>query len=245
MPALGKVKKQAKAMVCATRVRQLTLGLNTFAFDHDNKTFPVGAKEEYWLYKIAPYLGDDHFLETGASDGGGMEVIRCPSTKARKIPPAAETFSWGDAKNTWVAFDTEGSIGINMWLTPEGEWSNPPNFPEEHLNRFFSNLAQVSGRTPTFADSVWTGSYPFPFESTDISVPIVGGTNDRYDGVGKNFSHTPENFMKRFCLDRHDMAINVAFVDGSTEKIPLKELWTLRWSKKFAPQQVDLPQRER
>ncbi len=33
----------------------------------------------------------------------------------------------------------------------------------------------------------------------------------------------------RFCIDRHDGAVNSLFLDWSVRKTGLKELWTLKW----------------
>jgi hypothetical protein len=39
--------------------------------------------------------------------------------------------------------------------------------------------------------------------------------------------------MKRFCINRHSGFVNGVFVDFSTRKVGLKELWTLKWHRKF------------
>jgi prepilin-type processing-associated H-X9-DG protein len=39
--------------------------------------------------------------------------------------------------------------------------------------------------------------------------------------------------MKRFCLARHEGAVNVTFLDFSLRKIGVKELWTLKWHREF------------
>jgi prepilin-type processing-associated H-X9-DG protein len=35
------------------------------------------------------------------------------------------------------------------------------------------------------------------------------------------------------CINRHEGGINMAFLDGSARKVGLKELWTLKWHKKY------------
>ena len=35
------------------------------------------------------------------------------------------------------------------------------------------------------------------------------------------------------CIDRHDGAINSAFMDGSAARVPLRALWKLKWHKNF------------
>ena len=39
--------------------------------------------------------------------------------------------------------------------------------------------------------------------------------------------------MRRVCLNRHNAAVNSAFLDWSVRKVDLKELWTLKWHKNY------------
>jgi hypothetical protein len=41
--------------------------------------------------------------------------------------------------------------------------------------------------------------------------------------------------MQRFAINRHEQAINSIFMDYSIRRIGLKELWTLKWSRRFSP----------
>ena len=44
---------------------------------------------------------------------------------------------------------------------------------------------------------------------------------------------TANNLMARACINRHDGYVGCVFLDFSTRKVALKELWTLKWSKAF------------
>ena len=55
---------------------------------------------------------------------------------------------------------------------------------------------------------------------------------DRPADVGDTEWQSREH-MKRICIDRHDGAINMAFLDWSVRKVDLKELWTLQWHKAY------------
>ena len=44
---------------------------------------------------------------------------------------------------------------------------------------------------------------------------------------------TSTNLMARCCINRHDGYVGCVFVDFSTRKVALKELWTLKWHKTF------------
>jgi len=39
--------------------------------------------------------------------------------------------------------------------------------------------------------------------------------------------------MRQACLDRHNGAVNMLFMDFSARKVGLKELWTLKWNRVF------------
>jgi prepilin-type processing-associated H-X9-DG protein len=39
--------------------------------------------------------------------------------------------------------------------------------------------------------------------------------------------------MRHFTLRRHNKAINGVFFDGHARRIPLKELWELKWHRGF------------
>jgi prepilin-type processing-associated H-X9-DG protein len=47
--------------------------------------------------------------------------------------------------------------------------------------------------------------------------------------------------MAYFCVDRHDRAVNVTFLDGHAERVPLPGLWKLEWNRGFAYRNVVVP----
>jgi prepilin-type processing-associated H-X9-DG protein len=85
------------------------------------------------------------------------------------------------------------------------------------------------------------------------SVPAFGDCNapDSWpDSDGTTFDPTPSSgnysmnigdqggtghMLGRFCLDRHPGGVNIVFLDGHVSAVPLRDLWQLRWNKKFVP----------
>ena len=48
--------------------------------------------------------------------------------------------------------------------------------------------------------------------------------------------------MGRFCLNRHSRGINMTFMDGSTQKVVLTNLWGLKWHKGYKPiHDIEIP----
>ena len=55
-------------------------------------------------------------------------------------------------------------------------------------------------------------------------------------GQGNNFNTNTgdiTNHLGRFYINRHNKAINVMFLDGHAETVPLKNIPTLKWSNQF------------
>lgn len=43
------------------------------------------------------------------------------------------------------------------------------------------------------------------------------------------------------CMNRHQMTVNVVFVDGHAEHVPLPALFGLRWNDGYVPHAVSIP----
>ena len=229
-PALRKAKDFAKAMVCSSNIRQMSLGFILYAEDNNGKTMRfVHTPGRYWIHEIAPYLGDD-YLQTDTVSGkkSVMKVALCPKTRPRTdlsggYQPGTRTEPWG-----WM--NTSGSYGLNLWLllpSPNGnDGYVGGSFGDDVLKRdnFFTFLADASGgNTPIMGDSIWVGSWPYSDDlpPTDLE---TGGT-----------THARGYFMQRFCIDRHGKGIRVGYVDGHVKEVDLEDLWLLTWHKRYAP----------
>jgi len=217
-PSLQRARKQAKAVVCRSNLRQLSMGMRLYAYDNDDKVMPVDHRYgRYWFHEIAPYLGDRQYKEaSGTINSKAMDTAFCPMAKKRD-----ETRSVGSARTAWSYWmGGTGSYGLNIWLQPEGEFSTDTLFPRDN---YYMKFSSSRPQTPIFGDSNWVGSWP---DSTD-EVP-----DDLYFGSNR---HAVGYFMGRFCIDRHDMAINIGFAAGHVEKTKLQDLWVQKWHKNFIP----------
>jgi prepilin-type N-terminal cleavage/methylation domain-containing protein/prepilin-type processing-associated H-X9-DG protein len=228
MPALKKAKEGAKALVCKNNMRQMSLGLILYTQDHNDLTMPLlHTAGDYWFHQIAPYLGDQNYRDTSGEDvSKAMKVSYCPV--ASKPHPSG---GWGSAVYAWTFQTvTTGSYGMNLWLIPKTDgdeydlWDMSASL---ELENCFQKYSEARANTPTFADCNWVGSWP---DDTDRAYDLEEGT----------IIHSVGNFMGRFCIDRHSMAINVGFVDGHAGKVTLEDLWTLSWHKEFSSAEVEI-----
>ena len=122
------------------------------------------------------------------------------------------------AEPQWIVRGNyRGSYGINEFslsyqYTPKDSIRYPPKGAER--------IPLLGDCATVYAHAPDTGE-PLPTNLQGI------GTKDL--GVGQ------------YCLDRHAMAVNLVFLDGHAERIPLNDLWQLKWSEAFVPRDVVLP----
>jgi len=102
MPALQRVKEQAKQSVCASNLRQIGLAANMFMQDNDNQ-LPRGCSDnsaEYpkkvWFLLFMPYLGQN--VEDG--DYRNVKIFRCPSYPEKAQTVCYVINAWNLRKNS-------------------------------------------------------------------------------------------------------------------------------------------------
>lgn len=242
MPALTKVKNQARVIVCKSNLKQLATALETYSADNENKSItttyeisPGVWDGHMWFLVIAPYFGDSKYKnDPKAALEGSMRTLWCPSTKE---PDSIGVL--GDNKHRWrfhvAGLEGEGSYGLNTWVGGmDFDMQTHPSFayikPGQVRKCSLRNMSARSD-TPVFADSWWMEGIPMDPDQSVYSIPqSVPPYTDDPEYVG---GKTDDYGMRRFCIDRHNMAINVSFADGSVDKVKLEKLWSLKWNKTF------------
>jgi prepilin-type N-terminal cleavage/methylation domain-containing protein/prepilin-type processing-associated H-X9-DG protein len=214
MPALGRVKLQAKAVVCMSNSHQWGLIWKMYTDDNNGnftEGISVGWKRGEWIIALRSEW------ETRS------DLLRCPMAK-RRLPSGV---GWGGPFNSYIMGageevggreEEECSYGINCWVY------NPPPGVDEIQDRptkwnWRTPNVKGAGYVPVFADTMWRGGGPFDH----MGPPDYNGG---WEGVDAEMNH--------FCIDRHGAGtINILFLDWSVAKAGLKQLWTLKWHREF------------
>jgi prepilin-type processing-associated H-X9-DG protein len=112
-----------------------------------------------------------------------------------------------------------GSYGINGWVeNPPPEYKTVYEGFDTTWNWRTPNVKNAAF-VPLFMDGLRFNIFPLP---TDTPAPVI-------DQAWESTQH-----MRRACIDRHDGATNMAFLDWSVRRVDLKELWTLKWHKTYS-----------
>ena len=226
LPALQRVRKQARAVVCYANLKQWGSVLALYTEDNQGR-LPEKGGGALWLIRGSDLREGDPNRPSVYQDINAKGIACCPmATKPYNDGEVPETLS-GSASSPYRTRIKPGSTfkaweittplprfrcsyGFNLWLfTSHFDTSAPKHF------RLFRPLyiypIKGMAKIPVFLDC----TVPMvPFLET-YTPPV----NEQNGGA--------------FFINRHDGYINGLFLDWSARRIGLKELWTLKWNMQF------------
>ena len=232
VPAVQDALKRARSINCLSNVRQLATA--QFARDAGSGFTPFA-------------YGDSGFWFTSLLDYGvKAEVKRCPEAAKVNTSYSVGTGRYhGAAHAAWQESDSYlsdadrrdpsarpiGSYGINGWVyafsqrTVQFSGVGSESTLREGLYMSIDDMKRPT-RVPVFADCVWRNSWP-----QDRNRPASNGDVP--------WTGSPASTMAQFTMDRHPRTtINIAFADAHAETVPVRDLYTLQWSKTFDTEKI-------
>jgi len=219
LPVLGRVKRQAKAVVCRSNLRQWGLWFPMYTADNDDKFFgryyihPTHTFH-YWTTVMRPYYKNCR------------DVLLCPM--ATKFDVEKGRLGLGSTFSAWNTMwrgggdrthkpEFLGSYGLNSGVRNDGSDLNglPPDHPYEAAWK----TTQVKG----------VADIPVLL---DCASPVLDVSH--LDSPMMHEDEFPGDFaMSYFAINRHAGYVNALFMDWTVRKVGLKELWTLNWHREF------------
>ena len=225
MPALQRVKKQAKAVTCQANLRQWGLIWALYCDDNDGYFCHHGNRwrRGSWIFALRP------LYETRSN------ILRCPM--ATKPHPVRDTGgNYGGPFNSCRMgtggvgdLQEECSYGLNCWVYNPSAADISRGDIQQRPVEWNWKTPNVKGANniPVFADTMWRGGGPFYQNGDPRSVRIEPPEyNGQWSGASRE--------MKHFCINRHGVGtVNHLFMDWSVRKVGLKELWKFKWHRQF------------
>jgi len=244
VPALQKAKKQAQAAVCLSNLHSWGQAMELYRADNDGKLF------SYTYY--ADFASNPAHFQA-MQDGFFMGALRkyhdatdnlrlCPSAKIADlndaVPLWGSTFTaWGDpaSDNPIYRYDF-GSYCWNGWVHP------------------FTSLTVKSLSTWAPAGSIYRDGRRYwgsQMQRPDVPVLVDGALPDAWPDENDGFAdyddqpyvelYSRGQHMMRLAVNRHSGGVNALFGDGSAAHVPLPDLWSLKWNKKWKVRSVVIP----
>jgi prepilin-type N-terminal cleavage/methylation domain-containing protein len=235
MPALAKVKDQARAVACAASLRQWNFIFNGYINENDGKFFSGTNASGYWwtlqlTYELQDWKRADiwfcptatkpAFVATSGTMTPNLGIYNAWGVLTAANGEAPASMTWQGKTYTLNPNGLNGSFGLNGYLLgipKDGNYEG--SVPASNGYRDFYNVKNTN-EIPVFLDALRIDFWPQHTQTVSTN-PYAGWTN----GAAYN--------MARVCINRHRGSTNSSFLDWSVRKVGLKELYTLKWHRGF------------
>jgi prepilin-type N-terminal cleavage/methylation domain-containing protein len=224
LPALQRVRKQAKAVVCQTNLRQWGTTIALYIEDNEG-CLPRHTGYDPCLSLLRGLYVSD---KVDPNNPGRFHHVRtediacCPITTKDPGPGTFERYSGGELYMRgkhgstfapWKIIDPAPSFcmsyGLNEYIFSI-RFDSSPSLYRQSRTDFLSLRSR--------------NNIPLLLDSVTFSCGLVHE---------EQAPPEKELFFGGTCINRHDGAINGLFLDYSVRRIGLKKLWTLKWYLSF------------
>ncbi len=227
MPALQRVREQARMVACKSNLRQWGLIFAMYMEDNDGKFLSgmvngstVGMQHgDWWREPLKPYSKN-------------KKMWLCPTAHKNRTSTSSTAMSVAQSPtDAWRVPDSQG--GDTGSYAPNGWMCNPPprlnslwgRGPKEYYWRGIPS--RQAAQVPLFTEGWWVDAWP-----RDTDLPATDREDFRSGGSGE---------MRTVCVDRHKLTQNVLFADYTVRRLSLKALWRLKWHKEYDTH-IELPE---
>ena len=215
MPGLSRAREQAREVVCRSHLQQWSLCFTMYTNAYDGRFMP-GIDEDWatgrysWIYTLLPYYKD-------------TDIRLCPKASRTEQQGGVLPYTAWDVSvtnPTDFSFLRDpiykiGSYGINWWVNDSPLVSGT----HDPTNKWRRTGQKNASAIPVFQDCGFMLVRPEPLDPA----PQMDG----------EFLWSYGGGMRRVCTNRHHGGINMLFMDWSTRKVRIKELWMLKWHRTF------------
>ncbi len=228
LPAVNKVKMQAKTVVCRSNLRQWGFiwdnytSENDFSWPTGEPTAPSGWVNGQWVEADIGLAPNDEIFFCPTTTV--TETEKGPGFRGREYVawwrpgPYVESAGHCVEPGYTQYSPYHGSYGFNNWLYNPSPGVTALKGNPTRKNWRYCNV-DGAGYIPVFMDSWWQGGFP---NSSSEPTPYNGWTGE-----------DRENEMKYFCTNHHGGYLNCLFMDWSTRKVAIKNLWDLKWHNEY------------
>ncbi len=206
VPALGKAKKQVRAVVCRSNLHQIGMAVALYADAYENY-IPRGNPVNPWFMRFLPFLGHDQRQK----DYRDVKIYKCPDfpqtgVGENNISNAKQTLCY--VVSSWTFDNSKDMTGHETReVTKVSEFRHPGStiYMADHEAAPWRPIIQSSTDPGLDRCDIWTPTH----------LPTSTNT-DRYQG-------------RRIARDRHREGCNVLFLDYHSEYIPAENMTVDMW----------------
>jgi hypothetical protein len=157
------------------------------------------------------YLGGDWMIKLVDYYRKSEKLLYCPMTTRTLAEGALPSYAVIEAGG-----ERRGSYSLNEWIYDSDDTGGGRDLEDYWRNTNHRGLDNV----PIMGDGGWRSD----------GQPYEHDTPPAFEGEPRG--GVADDEIRIFCINRHDGFVNVLFMDSSTRRVGLKELWTLKWRKR-------------
>jgi prepilin-type N-terminal cleavage/methylation domain-containing protein/prepilin-type processing-associated H-X9-DG protein len=210
IPALGKAKKQVRAVVCRSNLHQIGLAVALYA-DANQNYIPRGNPDNPWFMRFLPYLGHDQQQK----DYRDVRIYKCPDfprtgVGENNISNANQTLCY--VVSSWTFNNRSDTIGHEIRVeTKLSEFRHPG-----------STIYMADHEDGPWRPIIQTADDGTSLERCDIWAPTHLPSSTNQDPT----------WGRRIARARHRDGCNVLFLDYHSEYIPADAMTVDMWRDK-------------
>ena len=225
LPVVGAVRRAGRATACLANLQDWGRSYQMYLNANGGKSFvgPQDVTGLAWFEVLRP------------NDGAVSRTLLCPSATEPGNMVGSASLAWGPTRTyvtgapQWTIRGTfVGSYGFNAWLW---RWPGGQAVPAEVAGRVIDLPARHSDSVPVLADCIMDHATPTDADTAPSNL-------ERPLPTSESGEPGPKGQLAYFCIDRHDRAVNVLFLDGHAARVTLSDLWKLEWHRKFQKRDV-------
>jgi len=207
IPVAQRVRKKARAVACQSNLHEWGLTFEAyklFDFQDSLRVHEDDEERPWWL------IGGRQQHYYGDKDN----PMLCPMAVklGHSEPSSLVPLSWYGSKFSAWGYKDWQDWQDKDWRIIAGSYG---------INKFFG----YQWRNPPHYSRV-----PLLLDGVHSDVGLITSLNQPPEEDDIYVLTQPAS---HFCVNRHDRYINVLFADGHVRKVGLKELWTLKWHRRF------------
>lgn len=225
LPSLGKARQKAKAAKCLANVKGIGMSVQLYVAEWQKMLPFTGNIPDSWTQVLRGKQGEASY--------GAIDKIRlCPEAPEANNSNLAQQPWWGTARYAWgnsaETNTTAGpalisSYGLNGYIYNSGSAIATIGDAGSAARCYRLPLTRQDSEVPAFADCVWRHVMPLPTQLPGANLEDPGPNS------------VTDNPISKLIINRHNKAINISFMDGHASSVPLKEIWSIYWSRDWTP----------
>lgn len=219
MPSLKKAKEKAREIICKSNLKQWGYVAAMYGENNNGKMVDNGSAMSVtrtWMSSFRDYYQEPKIRVCPAAVRVSEEPADLTSLGQFDRIRGYKDRAWSQIYHDVTIEPDVGSYAMNSWTqNPVNSWANYEGY------FWRETFAKGGSNAPLFMDAMAQGLNPTVAD---------GNRAPEFDG---DVSSGWTNSLQRVCIDRHNGAINVVFLDRSVKKVGLKGIWRLKWSRKW------------